>query len=140
MSFRPPRRPGRPAPGRRRHHESLRRLRRARRKQPTDLVLAEPRSEWGPTLELSDHVRFQAKHGYRAAALPLRPGVWVVTEVPDEGEYGALPLLLTPLLVSAVQQYVQKGGGLPALKLHRDHQEPEPTVGCQGTCRCGRLA
>lgn len=95
-------------------------------------------------LELSDRVRFQAKHGYRAAALPLQPGVWVVTEVPDEGEYGVVPLMLTPLLVSAVQQYLKQGGGLPVPHRRPPASEPDstpkPSVGCQGGgCRCGRL-
>ena len=67
------------------------------------------RSPWGPFVALGTHLRLQAKDGRRAAAVQLRPGLYLVAEVPGENlkpEFGVVPLL-APLMVAAAQAAIK---------------------------------
>lgn len=60
---------------------------------------------WGPFVKLGEHIRLQAARGHRAAVVELRPGLYLVADVPSkhlEPEFGVLPLL-APLIVTAAQ-------------------------------------
>lgn len=58
---------------------------------------------WGPMVRLGHFLQLQAAEGHRAAVVPLRPGLYLVAEVPERAtrpELGVLPLL-APLVVRA---------------------------------------
>ncbi|MCB9765631.1 MAG: hypothetical protein H6739_38005 [Alphaproteobacteria bacterium] len=58
---------------------------------------------WGPRVKVGPHLRLQAQVGYRAAVIPLRPGLYLVAELPEaatRSEFGFVPLL-APLMVKA---------------------------------------
>lgn len=57
---------------------------------------------YGPFSALGAHIRVQAEKGYRAGGIELRPGLWLVAEVPERAlrqEFGAA--LLAPLAIQA---------------------------------------
>ncbi len=60
---------------------------------------------WGPFVKLGRSLRLQAKARHRAAVVELRPGLYLVAEVPEKSlrpEFGVLPLL-APLVVTAAR-------------------------------------
>ena len=69
---------------------------------------------------LGPQLRLQARRGYRAAVVELRPGMYVVAEVPEaaiHAEFGVAPLLLAPLLVNAATKALQQPAKPPAQRL-----------------------
>lgn len=62
-----------------------------------------PAAPWGPAVRMGNHLRVQAAVGHRAAVISLRPGLYLVAELPEEAmrpEFGVLPLL-APMIVKA---------------------------------------
>lgn len=65
-----------------------------------------PGAAWGPVAQLTPNLRMQAAKGFRAAAVPLAPGLFLVSEVPEasaHAEFGLAPLL-GPLMLMAAQR------------------------------------
>ncbi|MEZ4321885.1 MAG: hypothetical protein R3F61_30700 [Myxococcota bacterium] len=65
---------------------------------------------WGPFVNLGRHIRVQAKTGHRAAVVELRPGLYLVADVPAKHlkpEFGVIPLLV-PLMVTAAQAAMKR--------------------------------
>lgn len=63
---------------------------------------------WSPAVTMGPNLRIQAAAGYRAAVIELKPGLFVVAEVPEHvtrSEFGVLPLL-APLVVSAATKAI----------------------------------
>lgn len=66
--------------------------------------------EYGPTTQLGPNLRLQARRGHRAGVIELRPGLYLVAEVPAEAlqrpEFGAAFLvpLVTSVAVEALKQ------------------------------------
>ena len=61
---------------------------------------------WSPPARMGSHLRIQASAGYRAAIVELKPGLFVVAEIPAElarSELGFAPLL-APLVVRAASR------------------------------------
>ena len=86
--------------------------RRARDREPTlePVTGAAPRvtDPWGPAVRMGQHIRVQAAVGHRAAVVELRPGLFLVAELPEEAtrpEFGFLPLL-APMIVRAASQTI----------------------------------
>ncbi len=79
---------------------------------------------WGPAVSLGRRLRIQARMGHRAAVIDLRPGLFLVAEIPEavtRTEFGIAPLL-APLMVRAATQALnpeqasqQRRGPLAAL-------------------------
>jgi len=79
---------------------------------------------WGPSVALGRQLRIQARMGHRAAVIDLRPGLFLVAEIPEavtRTEFGIAPLL-APLMVRAATQALnpeqapqQRRGPLAAL-------------------------
>jgi hypothetical protein len=60
-------------------------------------------------------VRVQAQRGTRAAVIALRPGLYLVAELPEQvakSEFGALPLL-APMMVNAARRALVEDDGGP---------------------------
>ncbi|MFK7931200.1 MAG: hypothetical protein AB8H79_23655 [Myxococcota bacterium] len=70
-----------------------------------------PGPSWGPMAPLTPRLRMQAAAGFRAAALPLGPGLFLVAEVPEEqanAEFGLVPML-GPLMWMAARRALEAG-------------------------------
>jgi hypothetical protein len=96
--------------------------------EPTLKPVAATRPDpWGPAVRMGRHLRVQAEVGHRAAVIELRPGLFLVAEVPEQvarPEFGVVPLL-APLLVKAASDALH-------LRRHPDDEEeaefaPKPT-------------
>lgn len=64
---------------------------------------------YGPPAQLGPHLQVQAAKGFRAGAIELRPGLWLVSEIPESAlrpEFGAAALL-APLAMSVASQALQ---------------------------------
>ena len=69
---------------------------------------------WGPDVEAGSNLRVRARKGFRAAVVEVKPGLYVVAEVPERAvEFGFGPLLLAPALAKtlgrAFRRNAQKG-------------------------------
>jgi hypothetical protein len=109
----------------------MRRRRRKKKRQPAELVpiqrVAPPGSVWGPMTKLGTKMQIQAALGSRAAVVELRPGLYLVGEVPESAlrpEFGAIPLI-GPLLVMAAGQAI----GAKARRQRREQRRSEPGRG-----------
>jgi hypothetical protein len=74
-------------------------------REPTlqPVVAAVRPDPWGPAVRMGRHLRVQAEVGYRAAVIELRPGLFLVAEVPERAtrpDFGVVPLL-APLILKA---------------------------------------
>jgi hypothetical protein len=73
---------------------------------------------WGPLTRMGTHLRVQAVRGTRAAVIELKPGLYLVAEVPEQSlrpEFGVIPLL-APLLTMAASRALRR------------RMQPEPAV------------
>jgi hypothetical protein len=64
---------------------------------------------FGPPAQLGPNLRVQAAKGFRAGAIELRPGLWLVSEIPESAlrpEFGAVALL-APLAMTVATQALQ---------------------------------
>jgi len=90
-----------------------------------------PGTFWGPFAQLTPRLRMQASSGFRAAAVPLGPGLFLVAEVPEESaapEFGVAPLL-APLMVMAAQRALNpKPRPAPAQTWPPAQQVPSTTM------------
>lgn len=91
--------------------DSLRRSRRMRRERPVreeELGVELPRV-WSRHTALGPNLRIQARAGFRAAIVEVKPGLFVVAEVPQKSvEIGFGPLVLAPALVKTVGRVMQQ--------------------------------
>ena len=65
---------------------------------------------WGPLTRMGAHLRVQAVRGTRAAVIELKPGLYLVAEVPEQSlrpEFGIIPLL-APLLTMAASRALKR--------------------------------
>lgn len=65
---------------------------------------------WSPKVQMGPNFRLQAAQGYRAAVIELKPGLFIVAELPEHvvrSEFGVLPLL-APLVVRAASRAIAK--------------------------------
>lgn len=83
------------------------------------------RNGWGPNVRMGRHLRIQAATGHRAAVIDLKPGLYLVAEIPEavtRTEFGFAPLL-APLMIRAAKKAIdgpqegqpQRRGPLAAL-------------------------
>ena len=65
---------------------------------------------WSPLVRMGPTFRIQAAQGYRAAVVPLKPGLFLVAELTEHvarSEFGIAPLL-APLVVRAASRAITK--------------------------------
>jgi hypothetical protein len=88
---------------------------------------------WGPNVRMGRHLRIQAAAGHRAAVIDLKPGLYLVAEIPDavtRTEFGVAPLL-APLMIRAAKKAIEgpqegqppRRGPLAALFQRREGRE-----------------
>ena len=92
---------------------------------------------WSKALDLSPNVRVQAKAGFRAVLMPLRPGLAVVAEVPEGftqgfgavGVLGSLVLLATRKALQRSVERPEQPGLLDRLLQRREaNAEGDPAL------------
>jgi hypothetical protein len=87
---------------------------------PRALVRQEPRvvsarapqlpAPWSPLARMGKHLRIQASNGHRAAVIELKPGLFVVADIPDamaKPELGFAPIL-APLMIRAANRAMKR--------------------------------
>lgn len=85
---------------------------------------------WGPSVRMGRKLRIQAAVGHRAAVIDLKPGLYLVAELPEavtRTEFGVAPLL-APLMLTAARRAMdepprERRGPLASL-FRRRRQEP----------------
>ena len=92
--------------------------------------------DWQRPTELGERMRIQTRAGTRAAVVEVKPGLFVVAEVPAESvEFGFGPMLLAPALIKTLGRALQSrrsAGGAgrahrPELSTQQPKQLPGPT-------------
>ena len=84
---------------------ALPRLRR-NRNQTHQYQAGSQHDRWSPPARMGTHLRIQAQAGHRAAVVELKPGLYLVAQVPEQAtrpEIGLAPLL-APLMVKAARR------------------------------------
>ena len=69
---------------------------------------------WGPLAPMGSHLRLQAAGGHRAAVVPLKPGLYLVAEIPEaqaRSEFGAAAVLAPMVIKAATRALTQSQGG-----------------------------
>ena len=82
------------------------RLQRARQQLSRSHAQQAGGGRWSPPARMGTQLRIQAKAGHRAAVVELKPGLYLVAQVPDSAtrpEFGLAPLL-APLMVKAASR------------------------------------
>ncbi len=67
-------------------------------------------ASWSPPARMGRHMRIQARAGYRAAIVELKPGLYMVAEVPEQAtrpEFGLAPLL-APMMMKAATRVMTR--------------------------------
>jgi hypothetical protein len=85
---------------------------------------------WGPSVAMGRKLRIQAALGYRAAVIELKPGLFLVGEMPEaltRTEFGLAPLL-APMMMTAARRSMDEPGQRrgPFARLFRRRQREEP--------------
>ncbi|MBK6580179.1 MAG: hypothetical protein IPG17_29225 [Sandaracinaceae bacterium] len=84
--------------------------------------------DWQKPLDLGANMRIQTRPGMRAAVVEVKPGLFVVAEVPAESvEFGFGPMLLAPALIKTLGRALQgrrSAGG--AGRAHRPELSTQP--------------
>ncbi len=76
----------------------------------TQAALPPQEASWSPPARMGRHMRIQARAGYRAAIVELKPGLYMVAEVPEQAtrpEFGVAPLL-APMMMKAAARVVTR--------------------------------
>ncbi len=91
-------------------------------------------ARWSPPAKLGRHMRLQAADGHRAAVIELKPGLYLVAELPERvarSEFG-VAAVLAPLVVKAASKAIQHRQQTPQQErlLYRMlHREQGPSQG-----------
>ena len=84
--------------------------------------------DWMKPVDLGGNMRIQTRAGTRAAVVEVKPGLFVVAEVPAESvEFGFGPMLLAPALIKTLGRALQgrrSAGG--AGRAHRPELSTQP--------------
>ncbi len=81
---------------------------------------------WSPPARMGTQLRIQAKAGHRAAVIELKPGLYLVAQVPDSAarpEFGLAPLL-APLMVKAASRVMTRRQARQAQQPGEQAQRP----------------
>lgn len=88
------------------------------------------REAWGPVVGMGRRLRIQAAVGHRAAVIELKPGLYLVADLPEavaRTEFGFAPLLI-PLMMNAARRSMDapgEGRG-PFARMFRRRREEAP--------------
>ena len=76
--------------------------------EPLTGAVARAPDPWGPAVRMGRNLRVQAAVGHRAAVIELKPGLFLVAEMPEAAlrpEFGFLPML-APMIIKAASQTI----------------------------------
>ena len=76
--------------------------------EPLTGAVARATDPWGPAVRMGRNLRVQAAVGHRAAVIELKPGLFLVAEMPESAlrpEFGFLPLL-APMIIRAASNTI----------------------------------
>jgi hypothetical protein len=109
--------------------EEVHPARTTRLKQAGSKVREALTSPWGKPVALGPNLKVRARKGFRAAVVEVKPGLFVVAEVPNTSvEFGFGPLLLAPALVKTLGRVFQRrspaGHGAEAAQRPGFFQQP----------------
>ena len=99
-----------------------------KRRKLKDRVQDAVTPDWQKPIDLGANLRIQTRPGVRAAVIEVKPGLFVVAEVPTESvEFGFGPMLLAPALIKTLGRALQgqrSAGG--AGRAHRPELSTQP--------------
>ena len=99
-----------------------------KRRKLKDRVQDAVTPDWQKPIDLGANLRIQTRPGVRAAVIEVKPGLFVVAEVPTESvEFGFGPMLLAPALIKTLGRALQgqrSAGG--AGRAHRPELSNQP--------------
>ena len=90
-------------------------------------------ARWSPPAKLGRNLRLQASQGHRAAVIELKPGLYLVAELPEQvarSEFG-VAAVLAPLVVKAASKAIQRRQQTPPTErplyrlLHREQGQDQ---------------
>ena len=90
-------------------------------------------ARWSPPAKMGTHMRIQASQGHRAAVIELKPGLFLVAELPERvarSEFG-VAAVLAPLVVKAASKAIQRRQQTPPTErplyrlLHRERGQDQ---------------
>ena len=93
-------------------------------------------ARWSPPAKLGRNMRLQASQGHRAAVIELKPGLFLVAELPERvarSEFG-VAAVLAPLVVKAASKAIQRRQQTPPTErplyrlLHREQGQEQGQV------------
>ncbi len=117
-----------PARGRRERRDREDRRDRGERRGLGQRVRDAVTPDWMKPVDLGANMRIQTRPGTRAAVVEVKPGLFVVAEVPAESvEFGFGPMLLAPALIKTLGRALQgrrSAGG--AGRAHRPELSTQP--------------
>ena len=85
---------------------------------------------WGPVVQMGRKLRIQAAVGHRAAVIELKPGLYLVADLPEavtRTQFGLAPLL-APMMMRAARRSLDEPGERrgPFARMFRRRQREEP--------------
>lgn len=90
---------------------------------------AAPQPEvWGPAVRMGNRLKIQAAQGFRAAVIELKPGLFLVAEMPEavaRSEFGLAPIL-APLMTTAARRSLDEPPQRRGLFRNLFHRRDEP--------------
>jgi hypothetical protein len=90
---------------RRRRREAATAANEPRRAGPLVKLRSAGGRTWAPPVELGTNMQVRARRGFRAAVVEIKPGLFVIAEVPQTSvEFGFGPLLLGPALMKTLSR------------------------------------
>ena len=85
-------------------------------------------ARWGRTTTVRDRIQVRVRSGHRAAVWPLKPGLYVVAEMPESNaDFGAVATVLAPLVIKAAAKAINNK--LTGRRSDDGANEPEPGRG-----------
>ena len=88
-------------------------------------------TQWGPVVQVGQRLRIQAAVGHRAAVIELKPGLYLIADIPEavtRTQFGLAPLL-APMMMRAARRSLDEPGEErrgPFARLFRRRQREEP--------------
>ena len=84
--------------------------------------------DWQKPIDLGANMRIQTRPGMRAAVIEVKPGLFVIAEVPTESvEFGFGPMLLAPALIKTLGRALQgQRSAAGAGRAHRPGLSTQP--------------
>lgn len=95
-------------------------------------VRDQAQARWGRTTTIRERIQVRVRGGYRAGVWPLKPGLYIVAEMPENGaDFGAVATVLAPLVIKTAAKAVRA-------RLDNRTQEADPAEPGRGSALLSR--